>query len=199
MLEIEVKKYAALNSLAKQNGTVIFGGGEDTAIPLCELKQAFSIEGELYNRSISGLSVDDAAVAFDLCAAPLCPDAVLLHLGKADLKHFKEAPAEFDSKYRGLIAHIRSAVPDCRIAVISLKNPGNDADIAELNRHLKSAAQAEKCEFDDIADESVRDPSENARLFSFVHSLGFVSPLQSRRPLYDLARILFCCAPVTGN
>lgn len=56
MFKNEIKNYQALNELADQNGLVIFGGTEDRKIPLCELKQAFDLESNLYNRSISNLS-----------------------------------------------------------------------------------------------------------------------------------------------
>ena len=59
MTSAEVK-YAALNELAEQGGIVILGGEEDMNLPLCELKQAFSLNSSLYNRSVQGLSVNNA-------------------------------------------------------------------------------------------------------------------------------------------
>ena len=43
MYEQELKNYRMLNELAEPDGIVIFGGNADRELPLCELKQAFSI------------------------------------------------------------------------------------------------------------------------------------------------------------
>lgn len=192
----KISRYLALNQLAEQNGIVIFGGTEDKEIPLCELKQAFELQENLYNRSISGLSVDHAAELYDTCAAPLEPETVLLHVGAADLESFSAAPSDFDQKYRELICRVRENNKKCRIAVISLRNPENDGEIAKLNTHLKYIAESERCEFSDIASKRVRNPKGTKDVVSFIYSLGFVAPLSHKRPIYDLIKILFCSEPV---
>lgn len=102
-----MKKYIKLNKIAEQNGIVIFGGGKDTNIALCDLKQAFFPNAMLYNRSIDGIGVENAAELYSLCVAPLMPDTVLLHIGMEDLQLYLENPAEFEKKYRDLILQIR--------------------------------------------------------------------------------------------
>lgn len=196
MFALETKKYAALNELADQNGIVILGGSEDKEIPLCELRQAFSIESKLYNRSISNLSINDAVRVYDSCIASIAPETLLLHIGKADLKLFEENSADFDQKYRELITRIRSFDKMCRIAIISFKNYKDSAVISELNKHLKYIAESEQCEFCDIAGKRVWNPKETKDIVSFVYSIGFIHPLKNKRPIYDLVKILFCYEPV---
>lgn len=195
MLKRETEKYAALNELAEKGGTVILGGSADREIPLCELKQAFALRVNLYNRSISDLSVHNAIELYDTCVAPLAPESVLLHIGAADAELFAEHPADFDQKYRELIEHIRSVDPKCSIAIISLKNPDEAANIAEMNKHLKYIAESERCEYGDIAAKRVWNPKETRDVVSFVYSIGFVHPLKNQRPIYDLVKILFCSEP----
>lgn len=195
MNDKELKKYASLNELAKPNGIVIFGGSEDKRIPLCELKQAFSLEPELYNRSISNLSIKDSITYYDTCVAPLNPETILLHIGENDLEYFEEASADFDQKYRALISHLKAKAPKCRIAIISLKNPKDDANIAKMNLHLKYIAESEQCEYGDITSRRVWNPKETMDVVSFVYSIGFVHPLKHKRPIYDLVKILFCYEP----
>ena len=132
-MDCEVKKYKKLNELAEQNGIVIFGGKEDVHIPLGELRQAFSVESKMYNRSINNLSIKNAITVFDECVAPLAPETVLIHIGDADLSFFTENSTEFDNQYRELITHIRTQNKKCRIAVVSLKNYDNDPLITEMN------------------------------------------------------------------
>lgn len=192
MMEKMFKNYETLNGLAETNGIVIFGGATANDIPLCELKQAFALEGNLYNRSVPALSVENAVSIYDRCVSPLNPETLLLHVGEADLDDFAKDPAGFDQKYRELIAHIRTLNSRCDITVISLRNHPEAEPIAEMNRHLKYIAEAEHCHFEDIASGRLWNPKGTKDVVSFVYSLGFVHPLKNKRPLYDLVKILFC-------
>lgn len=195
MLANEVNQLLALNNLAEEDGIVIFGGTEDKAIPLCELKQAFELNPKLYNRSITGLSITNAAELFDTCIASLYPETVLLHIGAADIALFTENAPEFDQKYRELTAHIKSLNKKCQIGIISFRNPDNSSPITEMNQHLKYLAESEQCEFIDITNRRVWNPKETKEIVSFVYSMGFMHSLSNKRPLYDLAKILFCYEP----
>lgn len=193
MFESEITKYKALNELAEQGGSVIFGGSDDIEIPLCELKQAFSLGSNLYNRSFPEISVSCAKEIYDICIADLYPDNVLLHIGAADIKLFGENKQQFDSEYRELIAGIRKHDKKCNIVVVSLKNGSDSAVISDMNKHLRYIAETEHCEFADIGVKHIQRLRENKDVLSFVYSAGFVHPLSNKLPLYDLADVLFCC------
>ena len=193
MKDFEIEKYERLNQIAQSKGIVIFGGSDDTDIPLCELRQAFDIEENMYNRSFHELSIEHAIEAYDSCVAPISPETVFIHIGKYDIELLHKNQNLFDSKYLELIEHIRAENKTCRIAVVSMKNYYNDPDIAEMNRHLKFIADSEKCEYGDIATRKVWNPKATRDAASFVRNIGFVRPLKSARPIYDLIRILFCC------
>lgn len=193
MKDFEIEKYERLNQIAQSKGIVVFGGSDDTNIPLCELRQAFDIEENMYNRSFHELSIEHAIEAYDSCVAPISPETVFIHIGKYDIELLHKNPNLFDSKYLELIEHIRAENKTCRIAVVSMKNYYNDPDIAEMNRHLKFIADSEKCEYGDIATRKVWNPQATRDAASFVRNIGFVRPLKSARPIYDLIRILFCC------
>lgn len=192
MISNEIKRHLAFNKLAERNGIVVFGGSEDRNIPLCELKQAFELDAKIYNRSVSGLSVNTAEEAYDDCVTELCPETVLLHLGAADLDLFERTPSDFDQKYRALICRIRNTNKKCQIAIVSLKNPEGSSTISEMNRHLKYIAESEQCEFADISGRRVWNPQGTKEVVSFVCSTGFVPQLSRKRPIYDLVKILFC-------
>lgn len=192
MIEKEIKKYLALNELAEPSGIVILGNEEDKEIPLCELKQAFALDSRLYNRSITGLSIENAIEVYESCVASLNPDTVLLHIGKSDLELFRAESAKFAQKYREFIKYIRTKNKKSRIGIISLGNPANNNDITELNKHLKYIAESEQCEYGDIATKRIWNPKETKDIVSFIYSTGFVRSLKNKRPLYDLVKILFC-------
>ena len=122
MKDFEIEKYERLNQIAQSKGIVIFGGSDDTDIPLCELRQAFDIEENMYNRSFHELSIEHAIEAYASCVAPISPETVFIHIGKYDIELLHKNPHLFDSKYLELIEHIRAENKTCRIAVVSMKN-----------------------------------------------------------------------------
>ena len=186
-----INTYRSLNSLAATGGFVIFGGAEDRLIPLGELKETFDLQYTFYNRSVPGLCLANAENTYDQCVAPLAPQELYLHIGDADIPLFTENAAGFNERYCHLVQHIRSLNQKCRIAIISLKNPDNDPVITELNKHLAVIAQNENCEFCDIAKQQIWNPRQTKEVISFLYSVGFVRPLMQKRPLQDIARILF--------
>lgn len=192
MLKNHEKMYHSLNELANPNGMIIFGGNSDISIPLCELKQAFSLDSSIYNRSFTDLSVKNAMNYYDTYIADLNPECILLHIGESDMDLFLSASLEFDQKYMELITHIKNANKKCRIIIVSLKNYDNDANTAELNKHLKYIADSEHCEYADISQKRVWNPKQTKDISSFIYSTGFVRPLNIKRPIYDLTKILFC-------
>ena len=188
----EIKKYSALNELAEKGGTVILGGKEDKEIPLCELRQAFELDSKFYNRSFENISITNAAELYGECIAPIEPDTVLLHIGENDLDLFSENSDRFIELYRELVDKIRCYNKKCRIAIVSLKNYDGDIITAKLNEQLKYLADSERCEFADIAEKKIWNPKGTKDVVSFVYSIGFVRPLKIQKPIYDLAKILFC-------
>ena len=192
MLKNQKQMYHALNQLANLNGMIIFGGNSDISIPLCELKQAFSLDNSIYNRSFTDLSVTNAQDYYDTCIADLKPESILLHIGESDMNLFLSTPSKFDQKYMALITHIKNTNKKCRIIIVSLKNYDNDKDTTEMNKHLKYIANSEHCEYADISHKKIWNPKQTKDITSFIYSTGFVRPLKIERPIYDLTKILFC-------
>ena len=192
MREAEMKNYTKLNELAEKGGIVIFGSGSDKNIPTGEIRQAFAVESNIYNRSFDNLSVNEAASVYEKIVGPLEPETVLIHLGAADLSTLGVNPTEFDNKYLELIKVIKAQNKKCRIAVVSLNNYDSVPQIAELNKHLKYIADSEKCEYGDISAKKVWNPKASMEVATFAYSIGFVHPLKNKRPLYDLVKMLFC-------
>ena len=192
MKETEILKYQKLNELAQTGGIVILGDSEDTSIPLCEIRQAFEMEENLYNRSFSDLAVTDAIAAYDACVAVLKPETILLHIGQQDLDMLQQASAQFDNQYRALINHIREQNKHCRVAIVSLRNYESDPVIAEMNKHLKYIADMEHCEYGDIANRRVWNPKATLEAANFVRNIGFMRPLKVERSIFDLTKMLFC-------
>lgn len=192
MFETAIAKYKRLNELAKQKGIVIFGSGDDWNIPLHELVQAFSLDFNVYNRSVKELTIDHAVEVYDTCVASLVPDLLMLHIGAGDLGRNISNLEEFAKQYCALIRHIRKKNAKCRIVIISLKNYGNNPEIFRINQCLRDIAQSERCEYEDISAKRLWNPKEMQEVISFIYDIGFVRPLKKERSIYDLAKIFFC-------
>ena len=192
MFNTEITKYKSLNQLAESDGIVIFGENSDVNLPLGELKQAFALNDRIYNRSFSNMTVAEASNIYDECIAALYPDTVLLHIGENDISDSEDNTLMFEANYRSLIAAIRNKNRDCRIVIISLKNYDNNDSVKKLNKILKKIAEMENCEFEDISAKCVWDIKKRNEVTSFLYDIGFVKPLKTKRPIYNLVRILFC-------
>lgn len=185
-----INQFKSLNKLAEAGGTVIFGGTSDINIPLCELKQAYGLNENYYNRSIENLSAQDASEVYRECISELKPETVFLHIGQADVEQFTVSSDNFVSEYRKLINQIRKDNKKCRIAIVSL---AGDSDVTcAMNKQLKYLANSERCEYCDITNQIPCNPKHVREISSFIHNLGFVQPVQCKRPIYDLSRMIFC-------
>ena len=111
---------------------------------------------------------------------------------KVHLSLFEKEPSAFDQAYTSLIKHIRNVCKHCSLAIITLRNADNDPLIEQLNKHLAVIAQNEGCELCDIAKQQAWNPRQTKEVVSFLYSMGFVRPLTNKRPVQDVARILFC-------
>lgn len=191
-MEKQISIYDHLNELAQLGGVVILGGEQDRGLPLCELKQAFELKEALYNRSMTGLSVENGAAIYERSVAPLEPEVLFIHIGEADKDLFEQKPSYFDHKLRLLLQHIKAVDASCQIGLISLR-PKGDPIFSSMNKHLSVIAQTEQCEFCDIPEANVWNPRHTKDVLSFVYSTGFVRSLNRKRPMYDLAKLLFGC------
>lgn len=192
MNELEIKKYQSLNNIANCGGIVLFGGKDLFELPLCELKQAFDINDDLYNRSFEKLSLSDAEDVYSKCIADIKPDTLFIQLGKDDVGLFNSDKDKFIALYRHLICTIKHRNRKIRIAIVSLKNYENDATIAEINKDLKYIADSEKCDYCDISIKKSCNPKQIKNISSFIYNIGFVHPIEHRRQIYDLSRMFFC-------
>lgn len=191
---MNTSNYKRLNYVAEKNSVIVFGGSIDKSIPVAELSESYEFNFKVYNRSFPSLSVRNAKEAFEACVAPICPEGILIHLGDEDLELFKNDSAEFDRLYLELIATIKKSDSKTRIALISLFNKEKNTIKSEINRHIKAISESEKCDFVNLEKARSWRPESTKEVISFVYSLGFVAPLNIRKPLNDIAKVLYSYA-----
>lgn len=191
MYHYEYQKYFSLNKMAYKDGTVIFGCGKDTELPLAELSETFQLGEKLYNRSVRTLTIQNAIECYDTIIAPISPAKIIVHLGCNDLDFFSSDSKGFIHEYRTLLQHIKKTQPHCKIALVSLKNSEASDVISALNSQIKNLAESEQCEYQNITEPRLWNPVETRNIMSFVTSLGLPSSFQENRSFYDLTKILF--------
>ena len=80
-----ISAYQTLNQVAEAAGVVLFGSTTAANLPLNELLQDFGVSCTVYNRSVEGLTIEQAESYIQPCIAPLMPKMILLHFGEEEL------------------------------------------------------------------------------------------------------------------
>lgn len=189
-IQEEDMNYQELNTVAKKNAVILFGGDLDKQIPVAELAQSFDFNFQIYNRSEEKLSVKQARTFFQDNINAMEPEGIIIHLGDSDMNLFKTNSADFDKYYLTLLAAVKACNKKCRIALVSVNNPNSDKTIAEMNRHIKALADSEKAVFINLDNAKLWNPQAAKASVSFAYGMG----LKVRKPLTDVAEILYSYA-----
>ena len=143
--EREAEEYMKLNELAVSNGVVMIGSTFAKDIPVGELRQAFELDFNIYNRSFTDLSVFDAEPVLINCVETLAPSKIVLQLGETDLERgFKTIP-EIIAEYTNVVKALK---------IVSVCETGNGTQPAEFNAQLEKMAKKLGCKYADITSAS---------------------------------------------
>ena len=63
-----------------------------------------------------------------------------------------------------------------------------------MNRHIRAIASSESCDFFNIDNAKLWNPAATREVISFVYNLGFEQNLKIKKPLRDIAKILYSYA-----
>lgn len=182
----------------KSDSVILFGGSKDKEIPVAEIAQDYEFNFKMMNRSVSGLSLKDAKKAFLENVEAINPEAVIIHVGEEDLDMFNRNNASFDVQYLELISTVKAQNPSRRIALISNVSADKTEDFSDMNRHIKAIADSEKCTFVNIDNAKLWNPENTKQLMAFMYDIGFDQPLHVKKPLGDIAEILYSYAYQNG-
>ena len=154
MYEREAEEYCRLNDFAVRNGIVLFGSTFAKEIPVGELRQAFNLDCNIYNRSFADVSVFDAEELLIKCAESLAPSKILLQLGETDLERGYRSVPEIISAYDSLVKNLKKRNRFTDIVIVSVCENSNDIQPSEFNSQLEDIAKKNKCKFADISNAS---------------------------------------------
>ncbi|MGN0605507.1 MAG: hypothetical protein ACI4JM_03190, partial [Oscillospiraceae bacterium] len=149
--EREAEEYCKLNEFAVKNGIVLFGSTFAKDIPVGELRQAFDLDCNIYNRSFTDVSIFDAEALLIECVESLAPSKILLQLGETDLERGYRSVPEIISAYDSLVKNIKKRNRFTDIVIVSVCENSNDIQPSEFNSQLENMAKKNKCKFADIS------------------------------------------------
>lgn len=152
--EREAEEYSRLNELAVRNSVVLFGSTFAKEIPVGELRQAFDLDLNIYNRSFTDVSVFDAEPLLMECVESLAPSKILLQLGETDLERGYRSVPEIISAYDTLVKNIKKRNRFTDIVIVSICENSNGIQPSEFNSQLENMAKKNKCRFADISNAS---------------------------------------------
>lgn len=152
--EREAEEYLRLNELAVRNGVVLFGSTFAKDIPVGELRQAFDLDFNIYNRSFTDVSVFDAEPLLMECVESLAPSKILLQLGETDLERGYKSVPEIIAAYDSLVKSIKKRNRFTDIVIVSVCENSNGIQPSEFNSQLEKMAKKNKCKFADISNAS---------------------------------------------
>ena len=98
-----------LNDISMKGEIVMFGSTYMAGFPLYELANRCMLEHAIYNRSIEGLTVEEALTIAEDCIVDIKPSKLFLSLGEEDA----ESPDVLEA-YTRLVSMLQKQLPDCR-------------------------------------------------------------------------------------
>lgn len=129
MNEQKLRKYRELNAVALRGQTVCAGSSLMENFPINELLMNRGSSKRVYNRGMSGYTIDQYDECLDVCVLDLAPSKLFINIGSNDLNLAGDTIGNLIRKYRALIQRIQAALPDCRITMMAFY-PCRDDDSA---------------------------------------------------------------------
>lgn len=143
--EKDLVGYEAVNKAAKNSGAVFFGCDRLYGIPVSELAEDYELNMPVYNRSVRGLSIDDAADVLDTCIYELSPDKIFVNIGENDVVRDGFNIDSFMEKYEWLLYTIYS---NCHCSIYIMPIFADKS--GEINERLKKMSLKYGCGYIDV-------------------------------------------------
>lgn len=161
----ELHSYKSLNLLAHKNSVVILGSTYMKEMPVGELRQVFGILSDIYNRSLTDLSIFEAKEVATNIIKELSPSKIILHLGESDLASSKHSEDEIITEFSNIISSIRKLDKKLKIVIVSINNLENKELQSSYNSKLEALVADKNCVFADIT--SAMDEEDTSHIQSF--------------------------------
>lgn len=155
------KRYDAMNNIAQKRGTVFFGSDLFCRLDINELAVSFNLSETLYNRSVEGMSVKDAAAMLDTCVLDLAPEKVFIEFGKSDIADMQNNISDILEKFEWLLYTIHTKT---KARIIVVYSAGKKYGNKEIMKKLKGLTADSGCEFVDMS-ENYTNSGQELKIF----------------------------------
>lgn len=140
----KLKGYEQMNQVAKPHGVVLFGSSYLQELPICELVQDEDAHVTVHNRSVEGLTIDQAEAVLEPCVLSLEPDKIFISIGDEDIQRPQFDPRHFLEQYQWLLYTLHSRTP-AKIYIVSVMSSHPAA--AAVNEGLQALASETGCKY----------------------------------------------------
>jgi len=157
----EMEMYREMNERAEKGSIVMFGDDLFQKIPFAELAESSGLPDTILNRSVSEITVAQAAGAAEQVIVGLSPKKVFLHFGTEASASAETEPENFIESYRWLLytLHLHT---DAKLYIVSVCS---EVPLAgELNRRLKKLSSECGCTFVELPAAA----SANRKIFEYL-------------------------------
>ncbi len=107
--------YKGINEIALKGEIVIYGSTYMANFPFYELANKCHLEHAIYNRSIDGLTTEDAETLLQPCVLDIAPRKIFLQLGEADMD-----TEQVFQHYRSILQTIGKTLKDTKVYLIGV-------------------------------------------------------------------------------
>lgn len=136
----QMEMFRIYNDIALKGEIVIYGTTYMAEFPFYELSQKYLLKNAIYNRSMKGLTLEEAEEGLCDCVLELKPEKLFLSLGE----HDTENPLAV-SIYRRILQKIKDKLPLTAIYVMPVF--GDSPDCARLNSALQCLCKEQSVTF----------------------------------------------------
>lgn len=166
----KLNMFRIYNDITLKNEIVVFGSTYAGEFPFYELSKKYLLSNAIYNRSINGMTLDEALMCLDSCVIDIKPSKVFLSLGEHDLNN-KQAI----SVYGDILNKIKEKLPFTEIYVMPVY--GNSDVVKQFNEQLKMFCLKTKTEYMDLRFYARNEALSYSRVFSQMVQFFRKSPL----------------------
>lgn len=126
-----------LNDITLKGEIAVFGSTYMSKFPLYEFINKCQLESAVYNRSINGLTIEEALLIVKDCIIAIAPKKVFIALGEEDENNINAI-----KEYNQIVKLLQSALPKSKIYLIYLQ--GNTPYTERFNANILSLCDNQK-------------------------------------------------------
>ena len=147
MSERRIRYFRELNAHAVKGATVCAGSSLMENFPINEQLMSRGIWKVVYNRGMSGFTIEQYDQVLNECVLDLEPSKLFINIGSNDLNLPGDTLGNLERGYRALLQRIRAALPECEITLLEFypcmkPNPAEPSQPGRIPRTMENVNKA---------------------------------------------------------